>query len=457
VFFASILWRGCNNESAVNAKLSALKLNVSAPEPRSPATFMFHLLFYLGGTALIFIIALKIRQMQFHDASAEQKWHLTLAFLVFLLTAFFVTRWREKQLAAGEWKYSSDAILRCSFFCTIAIGFVSTLMAFAVHQGGSGRFYAMLMVGFGMALPSALLFQLLMCWAARSAPTQEAVAARIGYQAKPSELIRTSVYAGTLYFVVSIVAVFGLLYWPSDYSIVTSTPQQIVEAATNSIENIDAAYTAAKGDDKWFTDVASRPAIRDLRKSLYEAKQDLSSNNFRPGTIPSILAACEALGNLGSGKHLFKPGCELDEYLQGIPFKGDVLPNIYDLQAQIASLKPRFEALQNYVTLVMAVEHEWRNALLASLMWAVMAAVFAVSVLLYRRQELWDGLTLKKLPDFVPAKQQERETWLRNRLYDMGKLSPLEALRYPVFRARLADYMNAQAAQPEPPKLQSVA
>ena len=133
VFLASILWRGCNNESAVNAKLRALKLNVSAPEPRSPATFMFLLLFYLGGTGLIFIIALKVRQMQFHDASIEQKWHLTLAFLVFLLTAFFVTRWREKQLAAGEWKYSSDAILRCSFFCTIAVGFISALVAFAVH------------------------------------------------------------------------------------------------------------------------------------------------------------------------------------------------------------------------------------------------------------------------------------------------------------------------------------
>ena len=40
----------------------------------------------------------------------------------------------------------------------------------------------MLMVGFGMALPSALLFQLLMRWAARSPPTNEAVAARVGYE-----------------------------------------------------------------------------------------------------------------------------------------------------------------------------------------------------------------------------------------------------------------------------------
>ena len=137
VFLASILWRGCDSENAVNSKLSALKLNVSAPAPRSPATFMFHLLFYLGGTALIFLVMLKIRQMQFHDASVEQKWHLTLAFLVFLLTAFFVTRWREKQLSSGDWKYSSDGILRCSVLCTIAIGLVSALVTFAVHQGGS--------------------------------------------------------------------------------------------------------------------------------------------------------------------------------------------------------------------------------------------------------------------------------------------------------------------------------
>jgi hypothetical protein len=89
-------------------------------------------------------------------------------------------------------------------------------------------------------------------------------------------------------------------------------------------------------------------------------------------------------------------------------------------------------------------------------MWVVMAAVFAVSVLLYRRQELWDGLRLKT-SGFCTGEQQ-REAWLRKRLYDIGKLSPLEALRYPVFRARLADHMNAQAAlQQDAPKLQIVA
>jgi len=409
------------------------------------AKLMFHLFVCLGGTALIFIIGLTIRQMQFHDASVEQRWHLTLAFLVFLSTAFFVTLWREMRLAAGKWRYESGAILRCTVLCTIAIGFVSALVTFAVHQGGSGRFYAMLIVGFGMALPSALLFQLLMRWAARSPPTNAAVAARVGYEAKLSELIRTTVYAGALYFMVAIVAVFGLLYWPSDYLIVTSTPQQIVDAAINSIENVGAAYWTAEEDDKWFIDVAAPSAIRDLQKSLHDAKLDLSSSNFRPGTIPSILAACDALGDFGSGKHLFKPGCELGEYLYEIPFKGHVLPNIYKLQGQISMLK-RFDALQalqNYATLATAVEHEWRNAVLASSMWAVMAAVFAVSVLLYRRQELWDGFTLKNLPDFAPEKQQERDAWLRQPLYDMGKLSPLEALHYPVFKARLALHMNA--------------
>ena len=59
-------------------------------------------------------------------------------------------------------------------------------------------------------------------------------------------------------------------------------------------------------------------------------------------------------------------------------------------------------------------------------MWAAMAAVFAVSTLFYRRQLLWEGLTLKKLPDSVPDNLKDREAWLRRPLCDLGKLSPLE-------------------------------
>src|SRR4051812_50152581 len=59
VFLASILWRGCENETAVNAKLSALKLNASAPAPRSPATFMLHLMFFLGTTVVVFLAVMK--------------------------------------------------------------------------------------------------------------------------------------------------------------------------------------------------------------------------------------------------------------------------------------------------------------------------------------------------------------------------------------------------------------
>jgi hypothetical protein len=456
VFLASILWRGCDNETAINVKLSALKLNVSAPAPRSPATFMFHLLFYLGGTALIFLIALKIRQMQYHDASIEQKWHLTLALLVFLLTAFFVTRWREKQLASGDWKYNSDAILRCSAFTTIAIGIVSSLVTFALHQGGSGRFYAMLLVGFGMALPSTLLFQLLMRWASESTPTREAVAARIGYSINRRDLVRTSFYAGGLYSAVALVAVF-VLYWPADYTVVTTTPLQIVEAAITSVNNINDALVANKDDDKWFHDSVSQAAIRNLDRNLHAAKSDLISGNYDPETIRAISTACDNMGDLGGGRRMFKPGCELDEYLQSIPYKGDVLPNIYNLQGQISYLKPKLDALKNYITLGTAVEHQWKNALLASLMWSIMAAVFAISVFLYRRQELWDGLTLRKLPEFVPKGQQEREVWLREPLYDMAKITPLEALRYPTFRARLADYVNAQPSQASVTPLRTVA
>lgn len=457
VFLASILWRGCNTESAVRAKLAELKLNVGRPESRSSASFMFHVFAYLGATALAWISAFQFRQWQFHDASVEQKWHLTLAFLVFLLTAMFVTRWREKQLTSGDWRYSSDAMLRCTVFCTIAIGAVSVIVTYALHQGGIGRFYAMLLVGFGMALPSAFLFQLLMQWAASSPPTNEAVAARIAFEAKPSELMRTTVFAGALYAGIAFTAIIGPLYWLSEFRIVMSTPQQIVDAATDIVGNIEAAYHAADENDKWFTSFVSPAALDDLAAALKAAEDDLSSNSIRPTTIPNILAKCDALGKLAADRKLFNPGCELGDDLKTIPYKGDVLPLIYNLQFQISSLVPKFDALKHYDSLLTAVEYGWRNALLASLMWAVMAAVFAVSVLLYRRQVLWDCLVLKKLPDFVPLTAPEREAWLRKPLYDMGKLSPLEALRYPAYRAGLADHVNAQDAHAERPRLQIVA
>jgi hypothetical protein len=455
VFLASILWRACENETAVNAKLRTLKLNVSTPARRSPATFMFQLMFYLGAAASVFLMTLVVRWMQYHDESVEQKWHLTLAFLVFLLTAFFVNRWREKQLASGDWKYSSDVIIRCTMVTTIAVTLTSSLVAFAVHQGGSGRFYAMLLMAFGMALPSTLLFQLLMRWAATSTPTREAVAARVGYQANPSELFRAALYAGGIYSVVAFVFAF-VLYWPSDYTIVNSTPKQYVESAIISLNNISAAIAANKEDDSWFHDSVSQAAIRNLDMRLQEIKGELASGNYRPETLRAIVTECDTMGDLGGGRRLFMPGCERDPYLKTIPAKGDVLPNLYNLQGQINDLKPKFAALQNYVTLVNAVHRQWPNALLASLMWAVMAGVFAVSVLLYRRQELWDGCTLRKLPDFVPKGPPEREAWLRQPLYELAKLSPLEALRYPTFRARLADNMQP-SSQPSVPHLRTVA
>ena len=219
VFLASILWRGCDTESAVRAKLSGLKLNVNTPGPQSLREFHVPSVGFPRRHRARLCFPASGSQMQFHDASINLKWHLTLAFLVFLLTAFFVTRWREKLLAAGDWRYRSDTVLRCAVFCTFAIGAVASVITFAWHQGGTGTFYAMLMVGSGMALPAALLFQLLMRWAASSPPTEEAVASRIAPDVKPTGLTETAVRAAVLYAVVAFAAIVGPLYWLSEYVI----------------------------------------------------------------------------------------------------------------------------------------------------------------------------------------------------------------------------------------------
>jgi len=459
VFLASILWRACENETAVNAKLRSLRLNVSTPAPRSPATFIFHLAFYLGAVASIFLIVMKVRAMQFQDESVQQKWHLTLAFLVFLLTAFFVTRWREKRLASGDWRYSSDVIIRCTILNTIAITIISALVTFAVHQGGSGRFYAMLLMAFGIALPSTLLFQLLMRWAASSPPTGEAVAATVGYRTNRTELLKTTFYAGGSYSIIAFVFAF-VLYWPSDYTIVSSTPLQYVESALITLGNIDKVNQDKRDEDTWFRTSVSQASVRNLETALQNVRGNILKGDksvYEPEALSAIVTECDTMGDLGGGRQLFKPGCALGGHLSTIE-KGEVMSNLYGLQMQITSMKPAFAALQNYRKLSNAVDLQWPNALLASLMWAVMAGVFAVSALLYRRRELWDGLSPRKLPDFVPEDRQERETWLRTPLYDLAKLSPLEALRYPTFRARLADNMSTQPSiQPSVPHLRTVA
>ncbi|TWB01963.1 hypothetical protein [Bradyrhizobium stylosanthis] len=459
VFLASILWRACENETAVNAKLRSIRLNVSTPAPRSPATFIFHLAFYLGGVASVFLILMKVRAMQFQDESVQQKWHLTLAFLVFLLTAFFVTRWREKRLASGDWKYSSDVIIRCAILNTIAITIISALVTFAVHQGGSGRFYAMLLMAFGIALPSTLLFQMLMRWAASSPPTEEAVAATVGYRTNRVELLKMTFYAGGSYSIIAFVFAF-VLYWPSDYTIVSSTPLQYVESALITLGNIDKVNQDKRDEDSWFRTSVSQASVRNLETALQNVRANILKGDksvYEPEALSAIVTECDTMGDLGGGRQLFKPGCELGGFLSTLS-KGEVMSNLYVLQMQIASMKPAFAALQNYRKLSNAVDLQWPNALLASLMWAVMAGVFAVSALLYRRRELWDGLSPRKLPDFVPEDRQERETWLRTPLYDLAKLSPLEALRYPTFRARLADNMSTQPSiQPSVPHLRTVA
>jgi hypothetical protein len=238
---------------------------------------------------------------------------------------------------------------------------------------------------------------------------------------------------------------------------VMSTPEQIVNAASDSITRLEAVYQAAKDDDRWFTGSVSVAAMDDLGAALQDAEADLRSNEISGTIIPDILAKCDAFGQLAPDRQMFNPGCELGDYLKTVPYRGDALPLIYNLQGQIGALKPKFDALKNYDTLFTAVKYEWRNALLCGLMWAVMAAVFAGAVLLYRRQLLWDALALKKLPDFVPQALGDRELWLRAPLYDIGRLSPLEALRYPAFRALLADHMKAQVGPLEPPRLRIVA
>jgi hypothetical protein len=114
---------------------------------------------------------------------------------------------------------------------------------------------------------------------------------------------------------------------------------------------------------------------------------------------------------------------------------------------KIEVLVANLEQLQRYRTAMGAIESDWPRALIVSGLWAFLAAVFAASILLYRRSMLWDFTNNKALKEYIVDLGSAPEVWLRSPMYELNNLTPLEALRYHDLRASLSDYLKGQRPQ----------
>lgn len=458
VFLASILWRGSESEVALRAKLSSLNLNYGTEGKYTTGSFMVHLFSWLAGGAAIWLLFFQLRRMQTHETSAGQIWYLTLACVLLFLTAFFVNRWREKRLRSGEWRYDYDAILRCTIVCLFGAGILSALITFVIQQGGYPTFLAMLLVGLVMGLLCAVFFQHTMRVAAKSRPTTEAVESGIASSGTLNSLRSAAVLAGGSSGVASFLVMFLVLYWISQIWIVMGAPQLMIESAEAELEKVSKAHIDPKKEDEWFTrNYAQTRAAGRLRLDLDNLKSHLNSNDIGTDNLTKIIADCAAAGKLDENKSMFDANCELNnEVTQRLPIKSGVLQSLILTQFQIRQLKETLPKLTSYTTLLSAFRFDWKNALIVSLIWGTLTALFAIAALLYRRQMLWDGVNARMVSKYIPRAEPDPAAWLCKPLFELGNVTPLEALHYPALRARLADYSRVAPPEPVRPQLRAV-
>jgi hypothetical protein len=118
-----------------------------------------------------------------------------------------------------------------------------------------------------------------------------------------------------------------------------------------------------------------------------------------------------------------------------------------DAMLRVEVAVSKLDRFKRYATPGEAVGSDWPRALAVAVLWAFFAAVFAASILLYRRSVLWDRINAEALKDCTPNLATAPE-WLRTPIDELDDLTPLEAMRYQDLRASLSDYLRAGKQRP---------
>ena len=484
VFLASMLWQGCETELRIERKLAKLELLIKPTDRSFLWNFMARVLASLGVAGVLVYIMLFLIDWQWKGLLGDDFYHLTIAVLIFAMTALFATKRREARFIAGNTDKALDATLT-ALYCGLPIGIVAAIMTFgwhqAWHQDGLPRFLIMLATGVCLAMLTAFLFEIIMRWAAQTPPTQGASRRLTGsVLCAPQELHRTVGCAAVLYAVATFIVVF-VISWIGEAAIARGTPKETVDAAGRYLKRLDAGYSAnpeedlkgyaarLENDRKQLEINFGHVSFHALLRKVNEASVKIDKDDVNDATVEDIRKECHAIDlalsdNLSDKLLLpykphkpllasYKPGdgplssCELNGEFTKELGDGKRLEDFRNVMLKLAPAVQSLEEMPNYATPIIALGTVLPRALGGAGVWAILSAVFAASVLLYRRSVLWDTINAKTVNEYTSDLTMAPVPWLRTPIDELDNLTPLELIRYQDRRAALSDYLRVSKQQ----------
>ena len=443
VFLASLLWQGCGSESSIQRKLAKFKLLVE-PTDHFSWNFTVRVLASLAAAAALAYVVWGL--LDWEDYLIDQSWHLTSAMLVFFMTALFTIKRRERRFTNGTKERAFDAALGSALCCGLPIGVVAAVVTFALHGQGLTMFWIMLSTAVCLAVLSSLLFEFIMRLAAQSPPTRGALR-RLSVTI-PSAV--TDLYwwlaGGVLIASSAIFAIVFVLFWVEQAALSKQLPTETLDAAETYLKRLVDSYSSNSEDNRNRVDRPLLDVSFDaLLGKVHNAKNGMDKDNVS-AAINDIESECKIINeNLGGGVLL--KSCGLNGEVTKHWSVGGWLDLFRTAMMQVGTVVKRLDRFKSYGTAAKAMEADWPRALAVAVLWAFFGAVFAGSILLYRRSVLWGAINVETLKDCTPNSATASE-WLRTPVDELEDLTPLEAMRYQDLRASLSDYLRAGKQRP---------
>jgi hypothetical protein len=198
-------------------------------------------------------------------------------------------------------------------------------------------------------------------------------------------------------------------------------------------------------------------AVKDAQKKIASDKVPQVE-----AAMEGITSACDNVNRVIKSKFfdnknkLFGERCTLNGDFTKELGESEWADSVRNAAVQVQLLVSNLERLSHYIKPMGAIAFDWPRALFVCVLWACIAAVFAASILLYRRAVLWDGVDRKSLGEYA-IDLPEPEEWLRTPVFELNNMTPLEALRYHDLRATLFDQLKLHKPQQKPRRLKVVA
>jgi hypothetical protein len=442
VFLASLLRQACESEAAIQQKLAQMGLLIEPPDQSSWKFTVSVLALLAVAVALVYLVW---SLLDWNEYLKDESWHLTSATMVFLMTALFAIKRRERRFSDLTKERAFDAAVGSAIHCGLPIGIVAGVVTFTLHGQGLTMLGVMLLTALCLAVISSFLFEFIMRLASQSPPTRGALQ-RLWIATPSTDFypwFGRSVLTVSAAAIGSFAIVFAL-FWAGQATISKRVPTETLDAAEAKLMKLVNSYSSNNRSEVHdrFRNISFDVLLGSVRKAKHN-----TSRSHVAAAVREIESACTAI-NTEFGDDLLK-SCGPNGAVT-IPLGDGVwLELLRDAMLRVETAVKELHRFEGYVTPTHAMATDWPRALAVSVLWAFLTAVFAISILLYRRSILWARIHVETLKDCAPNPATAAE-WLRTPIDDLEGLTPLEAMRYQGLRASLSDYVRAGKQRPTP-------